>query len=861
MSEFQPARKRSSRQIQTLLENIRVGGNLETGDLVQVINHYRPTYRRSKIRPEQLPVGARQFVGRRDEVTQIEAAFRQGRGVVISTIAGMGGVGKTELAIQYALAHREQYPGGILWLNALSQDLAAQIITFVDMYVLEMPEEIRAVAQPEFQLQYCLQYWQGRGRVLLILDDVAADCGFRSIVQQLPPDFRVLLTTRVMGLDGGFFELPLEILPMAEALQLLRGLLGETRVNGQLAEAEALCEGVGRLPLAVELVGRYLVGHRLLKLVELREKLSLESEVLARGKDEFMTASRGVIAAFEVSWQGLGEQVHRVGMLLGLFGSEGFGWDLVEKMAESIGIEPEVVERSRDALYQGHWMQRSDGDELFRLHPLIQQFFLGKMREVGQQESLRKSFVKVIMDIAREIPEQPTRQMLPALEQVIPHLKIVTEKFLDAVSDNDLVWSYLGIARFYEGQGLYGLAEPWYEECVETTRSTLGEDHPSYTSSLNKLGFLYYRQGRHGEAEPLFRKALEIERSTLGEDHKSYANNLGCLAILYESQGRYGEAESLYRKTLEIERSTLGEDHPSYASSLHNLADLYQSQGRYGEAEPLLRQALEIYRSTLGEDHPSYASSLHNLASLYQSQGRYGEAEPLFRQTLEIERSTLGEDHPSYASSLHNLASLYQSQGRYGEAEPLLRQALEITRSTLGEDHPSYASSLNNVASLYDSQGRYGEAEPLLRQALEIKRSTLGEDHPSHATSLSNLALLYSQSFNPWKWLKACYLSIQVIRIEWKTLGWKHPTIRISIWTLLMVCLLPAIFIWIISQGFFLSLKTHNLLPITRSIFIVFLIILIQRSNLETRLWAKAKHKLSKRKKSPPTPNSGGAKP
>jgi tetratricopeptide (TPR) repeat protein len=235
-----------------------------------------------------------------------------------------------------------------------------------------------------------------------------------------------------------------------------------------------------------------------------------------------------------------------------------------------------------------------------------------------------------------------------------------------------------------------------------------------------------------------------------------------------------------------------------------------------------------------------------DLALLYDSQGRYGEAEPLYRQALEIRQSALGEDHPSYGTSLHNLAGLYESQERYGEAEPLYRQALEIMRSALGEDHPSYATSLGNLAVLYKSQGRYREAESLYRQSLEIRRSALGEDHPDYATSLGNLATLYSSSFNPWKWIQACHLSIQTIRIDGKALGWKHPSIRIDVWNLLSVCLLPALFIWILSQGFFLSLKTHNLLHIAYSILIVFLMILFQRSNLETRFWAKAKYKLSR---------------
>jgi tetratricopeptide (TPR) repeat protein len=475
-------------------------------------------------------------------------------------------------------------------------------------------------------------------------------------------------------------------------------------------------------------------------------------------------------------------------------------------MAGSIGVTDGDLVRARDDLYQGHWMQVADGADLFRLHPLIQQFFVGKMREVGQQETLRQWFVTMLMAIAREIPEELTRQQLPTFEKVIPHLKIVTERFLDAMSDDDLVWSFMGIARFYQAQGLYGLAEPWYEQCVEVTRSALGEDHPFYAASLNNLALFYDIQGRYGEAEPLYRQALEITRSALGKD---------CLF---------------------------------YATSLGNLASLYDTQGRYGEAEKLYQRALEIRRSALGENHLLYANSLDNLASFYESQRRYDEAGQLYDKALKIRKLTLGIYHPSYATSLNNLASWYQSTGSNDGAEFTYLLSLKITRSALGEDHLDYATSLHNLACLYKSQGRYGEAEPLYRQSLEIKRLALGKDHPSYATSLMSLAFFYIQSFNPWKWIKASKLSIQAVNIGWKALGWKHTRTRLYLKSLFTIFLLQAVWIWMLSLGFFLSLKTHNLLPIIYAILFIFLIILYQRSNLQIRLWAKAKHKLSRRK-------------
>ncbi|MBC7515894.1 MAG: tetratricopeptide repeat protein [Alkalinema sp. FL-bin-369] len=404
------------------------------------------------------------------------------------------------------------------------------------------------------------------------------------------------------------------------------------------------------------------------------------------------------------------------------------------------------------------------GKGLFRLHPLIEQFLERKMAEAGQQQEMRQGFVDVLVAIAQDVPSQPTLAEVAELGPTLPHLKAVANKFCGMLSGEDLIWPFSAIARFYDGQGLYGLAEPWYEQSVEITRSALGEEHPDYAISVNNLAGLYCAQGRYGEAEPLYLKALGIKRSALGEEHTSYA------------------------------------------TSLNNLAGLYKSQGRYREAEPLYLKALEITRSALGEEHLSYAISLNDLAVLYRAQGRYGEAEPLYLKALETRRSALGEEHPDYAVSLHNLAGLYKSQGRYGEAEPLYLKDLEITRSALGEEHTSYATSLNNLAGLY------------------------------------------CNSFKPWKWFKAIQLVFQCLRITLRTLGWRHQGSHISIFNVFAALFIPAVLTGLLTQGLLISLKIHSILPLLQSVMGVLLVILINRSGIEGRLWAKGKYKLSKYK-------------
>jgi tetratricopeptide (TPR) repeat protein len=624
-----------------------------------------------------------------------------------------------------------------------------------------------------------------------VLDDVTSLAGYREI---LPTNnrFRVLMTTRLRNLDRRVVkEIPLDVLSEVEAWQLLSAIMAENdeRIEREEKTGKSLCEWLGYLPLGVELVGNYLADDPDLSLAAMLKRLKtkrIDDEALKPSEWESLsTAQRGVKAAFELSWQELNSITQRIGEFVSLFALDGFVWEWLESGTDFFNCEPEDINEAKKQLYKRHLIQRVvETEGCYTIHPLIREFLQAKLTASEQANDLRQAFATSIVRVAQKIPQSPTHELIESLTIDIPHLQEVAENLIDAVNDEDLIWVFAGLARFYEGQGLYALAEPWYQQCLSTVQTRLGQEHPSVATSLNNLAGLYFLQGRYSEAEPLYQQALELSQRLLGQDHPDVATSLNNLAYLYQSQGRYSEAEPLYLQALELYQRLLGQDHPDVASSLNNLATLYFLQGRYSEAEPLHQQALELYQRLLGQDHPGVASSLNNLAYLYQSQGRYSEAEPLYQQALELRQRLLGQNHPHVAQSLNNLAHLYQSQGRYSEAEPLYLQALGLTQRLLGQNHPDVAQSLNNLAHLYQSQGRYSEAEPLYLQALELYQRLLGQDHPSAATSLNNLAYLY---YLQGRYSEAEPLYQQALEICDRTLGSNHPltiTVRKNLATL-----------------------------------------------------------------------------
>ena len=624
------------------------------------------------------------FAGRDGALGELHQRVQANERLAIVSIRGMGGVGKTELALQYGLRYGRVYEGGLCWLRA-GEDLGAQIIAFARAQLdLSPPINLEVLGQ----VAYCWRHWRA-GEVLIIFDDVKQ---YPAIEPFLPPSerrFKVLLTTRVQ-LGGAFSELALDILGRVESLALLRALVSNGRIDADPEHAEWLCDWLGDLPLGLELVGRYLAQKPRVSLTKLRERLEskrLDANALERVYPG-MTAIAGVAAAFEVSWEVLDSVAQTLAGLLSLFALAPIPWRLVQDCLPD--WDEEDLEDCRDGLLASHLLQPMDSeeDESYQLHQLLREFFVVKLRGMANVGELSEQYCQVMVQVAQQIPDSPTRDQITAFSSAMGHVAEVATTLQGWLSDEDLVCPFVGLGRFYKGQGTYEQAAPWFEQCLSVARDRLGAEHPDVAHSLNNLALLYDSQGRYGEAEPLFVEALAMRKRLLGAEHPDVATSLNNLALFCDSQGRYGEAEPLYVEALAMRKRLLGAEHPDVATSLNNLALLYDSQGRYGEAEPLYVEALAMSKRLLGAEHPDVATSLNNLAGLYFSQGRYGEAEPLYVEALAMYKRLLGAEHPDVASILLNLGAMRYRQQQYAEAEALLLEALPIYQQALEENHP-----------------------------------------------------------------------------------------------------------------------------------------------------------------------------
>jgi tetratricopeptide (TPR) repeat protein len=234
--------------------------------------------------------------------------------------------------------------------------------------------------------------------------------------------------------------------------------------------------------------------------------------------------SSGTAAAFELNWESLDADAQTLACLLSLFALAPIPWSLVAVAAGVSHLEFDL-EKKRSTLVQHYLLQCLDEDT-YQLHEVIRDLLHAKLEELTTVEELKRGFCQALVAIAQDIPETPTLQQILKVAPAIPHLAEVATLQKDWLSDDDVIWPFVGLSGFYEDQGAYEQALPWRKQCLSTTRERLGEEHPSVATSLNNLAYLYYSQGRYAEAEPLLQQALELRKRLLGTEHPDVASSL-----------------------------------------------------------------------------------------------------------------------------------------------------------------------------------------------------------------------------------------------------------------------------------------------------------------------------------------------
>jgi len=726
------------------------------------------------------------FTGREDVLKRLHDALTTGEATALTqpqAISGLGGIGKTQTAIEYAYRYRSNYQA-ILWVKADSPEtLVSDFVTIADLMKLAEKQE-----QDQNRIVAGVKRWLEANTGWLLIFDNADDL---TMVNSFIPSLikgHILLTTRAQAVGSIAHCIEIEKMEMEEgALFLLRRarIIAKDTPPSDILEvdwvkAKAISKAVDCLPLALDQAGAYIEETACGLSGYLNIYQSQRSNLLNRRGRLVYDHPEPVATTWSLSFEKI-EQVNSAAAELLRLCSFLYPDDIPEEIitigAADLGpvlqlaaMNPFELDTSIEELRKFSLLRRDPDAKTLTVHRLVQAVLKDQMDE----KSHRQWAERTVRALYQAFPpvEYTTWQ---SCQKYLPHVQVCATLIKEwDIQISEAAQLLIQAGKYLHERAQYVEAEPLIVQSLSIQESMLGPEHLDVATNLNILAVLYHNQGKHAEAELLYKRALAIREQILGPEHPDVATCFHNLALLYDYQGKYTLAEPLLLTALAIRKKTLGLEHCDVASSLNGLAELYRDQGKYPQAELLYQQALIIFEKTLGPEHPNVAKCLTNLALLYDYQGKYIQAEPLYQQALDISEKMLGLEHPSFASTLNALALLYHHQGKYPQAELLYQQALAIREQSLGPEHRDVAQSLNNIATLYYTQGKYAQAEQLCQRALIIREKVLGLDHPDVATSLNTLAKLYHKQG---RYSQAEQLYQRALTIRENTLGSEHPRI------------------------------------------------------------------------------------
>ncbi|CVK96463.1 uncharacterized protein FPRN_12416 [Fusarium proliferatum] len=687
------------------------------------------------------------FVGRSEIIYLLKSQLgdlepqSHGRGHQRAALCGLGGVGKTQIALSYAYwAQEVSQDTSVFWVHASSVE------KFSEGYNNIANEcKIPGHEDPTFDVLQGVQDWlesKESGQWLMVIDN-ADDLQLffpqnesskmkqntdKSLSQFIPQcaHGRVLITTRNMQVGSRLTKgkYPIEVGQMSdqEACQLLRqGIRQEDESEEDLLQLSTRLEF---LPLALVQAAAFIQENS----ITVKEYLELldgnENDLVDLLSEEFETVGRdadtphAVAQTWMLSFQQIERQYPFASELLSLmclFDRQKIPLDFVDFHA-------------RENLPAGSNTKL----QLVKALGILKAFCFIRAEKGGDHSMHR--LIQLV-----------TRTWLVRKGSIAEF----TRHAFSAVSD------FYPFANFDE-------VEWWFEKLTQCTNFLshanavleaqiieTEEDRLIRASLLHRVGSFFCHQGRHREAEKLRREGLEIRRELLGEDHLETHVLISDLAYSLAELGSYEESDRLLTGLIETSKRIYGNEDEGTLDAMANLAVHYSQQGRVDEAIALDRYVLEVRKRTLGEEHCETIRVMGNLAVHLEGE----EGEELQRRVVEVKIKTMGEEHPSTAHSKANLAMKYFNDDEIGKAEGLFLEAFEVDKKILGEDHPTTLEVMSNLGSvwllfgqkflndrhLYPDVDMLGDAKRLFEECLRLQTKRLG---PDDSTTIETRKLL-----------------------------------------------------------------------------------------------------------------------
>ncbi|MFF7171786.1 FxSxx-COOH system tetratricopeptide repeat protein [Streptomyces pseudovenezuelae] len=711
------------------------------------------------------------FTGRGALLDHVRDGFTAGPAPRPQVLYGLGGMGKTQVAQEYAHRFKSAYDA-VWWVNAAQPGLIRSgLAELAPDLGLERGEDVSGTADAVLR---ALRRGEPYDRWLLVYDNAGRPEALADLIPEGPPGGHVLMTSRDRAWVNNAGLVEVEVFQRRESVELLR------RLNPGLAkdDAERVAEELGDLPLAVGQAAVWLSESSMpvaTYLSSLGERLT---EVLRSTRLPDRDYPHSAVA----TWLLALDELRRVNLaaaemleICSFFGPDPIPQALLYGRAVTQALTlPEGEPRDEMAIAQvvrainRFGLARSEqGSETLTVHRLVQAVIRDQVPD-ERRADLRRVVHTALADARPGDPDRTSDWKV--YDQLLPHLapsrayksadpqvrawitdsvRYLWKRSLHAAA-HELAshtlerWQDLGISREGDAQTLIlriqlgnvlrslGRLREAYEsdrDTHERLRRSRGDEDAHTLAAAGNVAADLRELGRYLEARELDRRTLRAARRTLGDDHKRTLMYLNNLALSEYLAGDRRAALELHHSAWRQQSETHGANSINALSSASNYARDLRETGRLREALELLESTVARYRETLGEDHVETLRARKNLAVALRRNGEYERAREIDEDIRSRYVADLGPDHQDTLAAASNLASDLAALGEPAGALELAERVMNRYHDYLGAMHPVTLACVNNVSVYLRLVGDTTEAHALVDRALEGLRSVLGETH------------------------------------------------------------------------------------------------------------------------------------